>query len=306
MALPNLGAHPDAVDMGTSVVETLYREIRSNSRDQLLEKSANVPVDVDTTAGGTIALTVEQQWASQLIRLTGTPGAPYTIQLFDGNRNLEFENVSGQTATIDTVTGAASPPTIIDGANKILFERGIEITEAARIGLQSGALLHSGHVNPTAGIPFADFELKRAHFIDYAFEVTSPTSSSGILVLDMELSNFFDVTLTEDVTTLTLDNPPDAASGLLLEDGSGRLLLEDGTGVLLQEETDTAGSIFFIVRQDTSGGWQITWPGTVIWESASGGSPAQTLPANAIDFYWLFTTDSGATWYGVVLGLDMK
>ena len=101
MALPRSGAHPDgAVDMPPPPVK--WREVISNARDRAIEGGMEGVVEVDCTAGGTIALTVDQQYAHQLVRLTGTPGAPFTIEMLDGDRNVTFENVAGQTATIDT------------------------------------------------------------------------------------------------------------------------------------------------------------------------------------------------------------
>ena len=257
----------------------MWREILSNARDWVLDQNLNRVNTLDVTAGGTIALTIDQQYAGAMIRLTGTPGAPFTIEMLDGNCNLAFDNASGQTATIDTATGASSPPTVADGSTLVVQERGTEFTITGVVGLETLAMLHGGGVVPTAGISWADFELKGALLLDYAFKVISPSSSAGTLVLDMVNGNYFNVTLDEDVTTLTLNNPP----------ASGR-----------------AGSIIFIARQDGTGTWDITWPASVLWEQSTGESPSQTTTANAVDIYWLLTTDGGVTWYGTVLGLDMK
>lgn len=274
MALPNLGAHANAVDMGT----TLQREIRSNSRDWLLDNSENQSINLDVTAGGTIALTTNQHLENGLIRLTGSPGAGFTIDIPDGNRRLEFENVSGQTATIDTVSGATPTVSIPTGETRIIHVVGVEFSISGLVGLEAGALLHSGQVDPTAIINFADFELARAKLKDYGFTTTTPSSSSGTLTLDMENGNYFDVTLTENVTTLNLNNPP--ASGV-------------------------AGTLVFIATQDAGGTNVITWPASVIWEQDTGESPAQTTTTLAVDIYMLLTVDAGTTWYGFVLGLNM-
>ena len=68
--LPNLGSHSNAVDMAT----TTQREIRSNARDDLLDRSNNTDVSVTVTSGTNI-LTDEQRLASGLVRLIGSPGA---------------------------------------------------------------------------------------------------------------------------------------------------------------------------------------------------------------------------------------
>ncbi len=276
MALPQSGAHPNAVDM--SGLPQVWREILSNARDWVNDQNINRPNTLDVTAGGPFTLTIDQQFAGSLIRLTGTPGAPFTVKMLDGNTAMVFDNASGQTATIDTVTGAASPPTVVDGTTRAVQTVGVEIVTTGIIGLELLAMLHGGTVTPTAGIPWADFKLQRPLMVDYAFKVTSPSSAAGTLVLDMVNGNYFDVTLDEDVTTLTLSNPP----------ASGR-----------------GGSIIFIARQDGTGTWDITWPVNVIWERFSGLSPDQTTTANAVDIYWLLTIDGGVSWFGLVLGLDM-
>ncbi len=301
MTLPNLVSHLDTVDMG---ILNLWREIRSNSRDRLLANNQNKDVNVDCTAGGTIVLSVNAREENQLIRLTGTPGAGYTVKFADGNKQFIIENTSGQAATIESTTGAASPPVVADATTAIIQLRGTDFTVLGIVGLEIGALLHSGQVDPTGNIDFADYEIKKALLVDYATEVTSPSSSGGTLTLDIENGNWFDVTLTEDVTTLNLTNPAVAFSGIRLEDGSGNLILEDGSGKLLTEENDAVSNVYLIARQNGTGGWAITWPGTFLWEQDTGLSPSQTTDPNAVDIYWFFSIAN--EWYGTVLGLNMS
>ena len=277
MGLPNLISHADTVDMPAPPV--LWREIRSNARDKLLNNSQDKVVSVDCTAGGTIVLSINEREENMLIRLTGTPGAAFTVQFADGRKQMEIENVSGQSATIETATGAASPPVVATAKTAQIQIRGTDITLIAIVGLQSGAMVHSGQVSPTASINFADQELKKALLRDLAFTITSPSSVSGTLTLNMELGNYFDVTLDENVTTLTLSNSP---------------------------ATGKSGTVVLIARQDGTGGRAITWPASFIWETDTGGSPAQTTAANKVDVYVFTSLDAGTTWYGIVLGLDMS
>ena len=184
-------------------------------------------------------------------------------------------------------------------------ERGTEITTTGVVGLEPLALLHGGGVSPTTDINLADFTISKVELRDISLTVTSPSSSSGTLVLDMENGNVFDVTLTEAVTTLTLDNPPAATK---------------------------VGAIVVIARQDGTGGWEITWPGSVKWaqnlssrlllEDVFGSSllletgdhlllepfldDGQTLDPDAVDIYILKTFDAGTTWYAAAAGLDMR
>lgn len=302
VGLPNLSPHPDgAVDMPAT---GLWREIISNVRDRLIQWNAHDVGTLDVTAGGTFVLSTTNRYAKKLIRLTGSPGAGFTIEMADGNKQMEFENVSGQTATIDSTTGATPPVTVATGTTVLLHLRGIEFTTLGIVGLAPGSLLHSGQVDPAAGQNFADFEIKRPFVVDYAFLSTSPSLSAGVLTLDIENGNYFDVTLTDNVSTLNLNNPADTSSDVLMEDGSS-ILLEDGSGNLLLEGSDAAQTIVFIARQDGTGGRIITWPVNLIWERGTGESPQQSSGANAVDIYQFLTFDAGVTWFASVMGLNM-
>lgn len=114
----------------------------------------------------------------------------------------------------------------------------------------------------------ADGVLQRPEIKDYAETRATPSSSAGTLTLDMTTANVFEVTLTENVTTLTISNPP--ASG-------------------------KAGSLTLILKQDATGGRTFAWPASV--KSAGGTDPTISGAANAIDIYTLLTTDAGTTWY---------
>ncbi len=280
MALPQSGPHPNAVDM--SGLPQVWREILSNARDWVNAQNLNKPHDVDVSAGGTIALTIDQQYAGSLIRLTGSPAGAFTIQMFDGNADgtaLIFENVSGQTATIDTATGAAGPVALPTATVKSIQTYGTEIVVTGSVGLQVGALLHSGQIDLSGTINFADFELKRALFVDYGFITTSPSSVAGVLTLNIELGNYFNVTLDESVATLNFDNPSISGSNC---------------------------TIILLAKQDATGGWVITWPASVVWERDTGKSPAQSLGVNAQDIYQFTTIDGGTSWQGFVMTLDSK
>lgn len=112
---------------------------------------------------------------------------------------------------------------------------------------------------------------------DYGETRTAPSSSSNVLTLDLENGNIFEVTLTENVTTLTISNPP--ASG-------------------------TAGSFTLILKQDGTGGWTFAWPAAVVW--AGGTAPTLTTDASAVDVLTFITTDGGTTWYGFLAGADFS
>jgi hypothetical protein len=100
-----------------------------------------------------------------------------------------------------------------------------------------------------------------------------PMISAGALTLDLATGNVFEVTLTGNVTSLVLANPPAA----------GR-----------------AGSATLILKQDATGGRTLAWPSSVRW--AGGTPPLVTLATNAVDVYAFITRNGGATWFGFPAG----
>jgi hypothetical protein len=115
--------------------------------------------------------------------------------------------------------------------------------------------------------------LSSPHLRNYS--ETSPTVgiSSGALTLDLGSGNVFEVLLTQNVTSISLLQPPPA----------GR-----------------AGSCSLILRQDATGGRTVAWPSSVKW--ADGTPPIMTSVAHAVDIYALVTRDGGTTWYGFAGG----
>jgi hypothetical protein len=121
------------------------------------------------------------------------------------------------------------------------------------------------------GIPInmQDQVLTRPELKDFSEASATPAISAGALTLNLETGNVFEVTLTGNVTSLTLANPPAA----------GR-----------------AGSATLILRQDATGGRTLAWPASVRW---AGGMPPIVSPAaNAVDIYAFLTRNGGATWFG--------
>ena len=160
---------------------------------------------------------------------------------------------SGDTLTCEaTVSGWADDTAVIGTTNQESLDQFLQ---------QEGA-----------GVVAADLEFK-----DYAETRTTPSSSAGTLTLDIENGNIFEVTLTENVTTLNINNPP--ASG-------------------------KAGSFTLILKQDGTGGYTVTWPAAVKW--AGGTAPTLSSGPNDIDIITFLTTDAGTAWYGMTAGLDFS
>ena len=114
----------------------------------------------------------------------------------------------------------------------------------------------------------------KSEFKDYAETSTTPSSSSGVLTLDIENGNVFAVTLTENITTLNFNNP---------------------------SSTGRACSFTLILTQDSTPR-TVTWPNSVKW--GEGTSPTIST-ASAIYLLSFVTVNAGTTWYGFLSGLEM-
>lgn len=123
-------------------------------------------------------------------------------------------------------------------------------------------------------INMADQVLSRPEIKDYSETKTGPSSSSNVLTLDVVNGNVFEVTLTENVTTLNFSNPSPTGRSCSF------------TLVLIQDSTPRT----------------VAWPGSVKW--GSGAAPTISA-ASAIYVLTFFTTDAGTTWYGFLAGSGM-
>lgn len=114
-----------------------------------------------------------------------------------------------------------------------------------------------------------DKVLTRPKFKDVSETGNSVSSSSNTLTLNLENGNIFWSTLTENITTFTLSNPP--ASG-------------------------SVGAVTLILTQDGTGGRTVTWPASIKW--AGEEAPIVTAAAGSVDFFSFITRNGGTTWYG--------
>lgn len=90
-------------------------------------------------------------------------------------------------------------------------------------------------------------------------------SVSGAVALDASAGNFFYMTTTDAITSLTFSNEP------------------------------ASGDFYCAMVQITAGGAHaVSWGETINWPG--GSAPAQT--ANGTDVYVVYTYDGGTTWYG--------
>lgn len=111
--------------------------------------------------------------------------------------------------------------------------------------------------------------VERPELKDYAITSSSPASTAGAITFDLAVSNAFEHTLDENITAITLSNPP----------ASGKY-----------------GEIIIKFTQDAAVARTITgWPAGVKWPGGTEMSMTATL--SAVDMVHLATWDGGTTWY---------
>ncbi|KKM62281.1 hypothetical protein LCGC14_1523270 [marine sediment metagenome] len=256
------------------------KENTSNDLDDLNSDAMNATSTLDVTAGGTFNLNTPQgnldtYLGSSLVRITGTPGAAVTIIVPDGatGKRIAFANETSQNATINTVTGATPTVSVPASAVKRLQVRGIEFTVTADDADATGALLADGTIPATGPFVWADKELARASLKDYSEEKFVAVAAATI-DLDAEDGNVHEVEMDQD-TTFTFSNP---------------------------SPTGSMSSFTVILKQDSTGGWDPTWPASVDWEN--GTPPVVPTAANSRHMFSFMTVDAGTIHYGFLGGLS--
>lgn len=123
-------------------------------------------------------------------------------------------------------------------------------------------------LTPSANVVMANNNITNPVLTGYTEAEVANTSTTGTWTMDCTAANFFDLTLTGNITISPTNVPP-----------STRMW---------------AGTI--VAKQDATGGRTITWPTGTKWPG--GVVPPATTTANAIDIWSLMTYDGGSTWIG--------
>lgn len=174
---------------------------------------------------------------------------------------------------LDATVGAAVWVQI-GGFGEVTFAASrIVLSESGDSNFKAGTATQLFGILSGTDFNMADATLQRPVIKDYGLTRTAPTVSAGALTLDLTAGNAFEVSLTGNVTTLTISNPP--TSG-------------------------TLGKFVLILTQDATGSRTVTWPASVKWEG--GTAPTLTTTASRSDILVFITTDAGTTWYGNVIG----
>ncbi len=119
-----------------------------------------------------------------------------------------------------------------------------------------------------AGISGAQQLFRYPQLADYSIEHQSLTSTAGAVTWDYEAGQSADLTLTENVTSLTLSNPAPS-------------------GQLSQVEIE--------ITQDGTTAYTVAWPAGTIW---NGGTPPDLSTLGSVHLISLRSRDGGTTWLG--------
>lgn len=122
----------------------------------------------------------------------------------------------------------------------------------------------------SASILMQDNQINRPRFTDYAITHNAISSVSGVLTINLADANSFVTTLTENITTVTINNPP--ATGIY-----GQFVIK-------------------IIQDGAGGAHTVAWPSSVKWPS--GTAPVITVTNSAIDEITLRTIDAGTEYRG--------
>jgi hypothetical protein len=147
-------------------------------------------------------------------------------------------------------------------------------TDTARAITPAGvqAALNDGAITRTVATNHADQEVQRPYLKDYALLVVAKGNLGATPTFDYSAGNVQTGTLSANVTTLTLSNPP----------ATGRY-----------------GRLEILITQDAASAYTITWPAAVVW---SDGSAPDLSTLSSVTHIVLTTLDAGTTWRGYRAG----
>jgi len=84
------------------------KEVTANEAFDELDQAGQDTVDIVTTAGGTIVVTALEYTRNNVLKLTGTPAANFTLEIPNTKRRFVVQNASGKIATVQTATPSAT------------------------------------------------------------------------------------------------------------------------------------------------------------------------------------------------------
>ncbi|MCK4500449.1 hypothetical protein KAU11_08120, partial [Candidatus Babeliales bacterium] len=212
--------------------------------------------ETSTTTGAGV-ITVNGAPATYLTILSEIgEGNTFLYQIFDAN-GIDWE------VGLGTVTGATFTRSVIRSSNAnalIVLTAGTHTIVNAPVPGRA-----------TGKVDYDHSELTNAHIAAYVETLDAGSITTGVLTLNLAVSNTFDVTLTENVTSLVISNPHADAS---------------------------TQSFTVVLKQDATGGRTFAFPASIKW--AGGTAPTLSSGVSEIDVLTFITTDNGTTWLGML------
>jgi len=240
----------------------------SNSSGQTLGNTTSRFVlsanTIDTTGAINIA-------AGQVLKFNNDVGISRSqaavLSIGNGTQNDSTGTIS---LTGGLFTGAVNAASHTVGSSFIANTTGVTTTGFANV---STTLQVGGISTLAANLVMANNNITRPILTGYTEHEIANTAATGTFSLDCGAANFFDLTLTGNITISPTNIPP-------------------ATRVW-------SGSI--AAKQDATGGRTITWPAGTKY--AGGVSPPATTTANALDIWSIMTYDGGTTY---IVSLSVK
>ena len=239
----------------------------SNASTSRTNLGVEIGTDVQAYDAGLQSIASLNNNENEMLYLTGTDQYAITSLTPFARTLLDDVDANAVFSTLG-VTANASELNILDGVTATTAE--VNYLDITTLGTSEASKVVTADAN--GDVNLAE-ELKAK---SYNETYSAVTSSSGVVTIDCETGNVFNLTLSENVTSINLNNPPAAgtAYGLTLR--------------IVQDSTPRT----------------ITWPASTKW--SNGVSPIISAGSGAIDVVTLFTTDAGVTWYGFLAGEDLQ
>lgn len=117
--------------------------------------------------------------------------------------------------------------------------------------------------------------LNKGTLKNYKEIYSSPTISSGLLSLDLNNGNIFNVSLNANITVFTITNTP----------------------------TSSFAANFTLIFTMDGTARTVTWPASIKWPG--GTAPTLTSTNGKVDVFGFLTKDGGTNWFGFVGGQNM-
>ncbi len=240
---------------GTTTPTNLYSNNSGTSIGSSITLNAS---GYPESGGNVITLFRDSAVAIKIVAKDSGSATVWTADTLDGTLVVLPSNATGKGASLIGIEDAAGDYTATD-------------VEAALAEIAANYLKDIvDDTTPTLGgnLDCDDLEVQKAVFKDISGVVSSPSSVSGVLTLDFEDGNIFDVTLTENVTSIVISNWPATGSYAWLK-------------------------IRF--QQDSTGSWTVAgWPTAVDAGWLGGAGPTVTTTATTgRDWIELVSLDAG-------------